>query len=345
MGNVFLTDILKQPDSMRQAIRCYSEYSSKLEKVAQLKHSGILLTGMGSSHFCNIPATISLIDKGIPARVIGTSELLYYERCALKDDALLVIVSQSGESGEVVDLLKTLPEQLVTIGITNDIHSALGRQADIALEMCVAPELAVSTRTYLASLILTDLFASVMMDHPWENAINDWNRAINALEDFLVNHEGKRKRIMEFLGYPTTVSYIGRGPALATAECGALFTRETAKYPALAFDSGEFRHGPFEMVDGNFCSFIFAPKGATIELQKNLTEAIAAHGGKVVFVTDSDIQFEDKNVMILKHLEVGEKNATLVEIAAAQFFANEMALFLGHEPGVFRQSSKVTTAQ
>jgi len=158
---------------------------------------------------------------------------------------------------------------------------------------------------------------------------------MNSIQDMIVKH----------IDYPATLCYIARGPSLATAECAALFTRETAKHPELAFDSGKFRHGPFEMVDDSFWAMIFAPSGKTYALQRHLARAIAEHGGKVVFVTDCEEAFEEEQISVLTLPSVPECFAPLLQIVPAQCFANVMALHLGHAPGVFRQSSKITTAQ
>ena len=343
--NVFLDDVLNQTQAMRDAMACYKDYTSAFERLSSIKPQNVLFTGMGSSHYCSQPAVIRLIQGGMAARVEAASEVLYYERQAITPDTLLIITSQSGESGEIVSLLERLPASQTIVGITNDPRSTLGRRADICLEMRVAPELAVSTRTYLASLILSDMVASALLGESVQDSLRKSAEAVGVLEAFLADHEALQQEIARFFDHPQTLCYIGRGPALATAECGALFTRETAKYPALAFDSGEFRHGPYEMVDEKFCAMIFAPGGATMELQMHLTDAIAEHGGRVVFVTDADVRFDSARVKVLRHLPVAENHATLIEIAAAQLFANDMALHLGHAPGVFRQSSKVTTAQ
>ena len=345
MSNVFLTDVLNQPQAMREAMSHYAHYGELMKKIAALKPAQVLFAGMGSSHYCSQPAVIRLNEGGIPARVEAASEILYYEWNAIGPDTILVLTSQSGESGEIVDMLAKLPHEQMVIGITNNPDSSLGRRANLCLEMHVAPELAVSTRTYLASLILTDMIVSALLGQPMEDSLCECARAVDALELFLGNHAEMQQQIGAFFGHPATICYIGRGHALSTVECGALFTRETAKYPALAFDSAEFRHGPYEMGDSAFGAILFAPSGLTLHLQQHLTDAITSHGGRVAFVTDADVRFDSERVLVLKHPCVPEAYAPLVQVAAAQLFANDMALHLGHAPGIFRQSSKITTAQ
>lgn len=345
MENVFLTDVLDQPNAMRIAMGYYHRYGTQLAQIRELKPRNVLFTGMGSSHYCSQAAVIILNQGGIPARMESASEILHYEWGAASADTLLVLTSQSGESGEIVDILHRLPQEQRIIGITNNPDSTLGRRADICLEMHVAPELAVSTRTYLASLILSDMVANALLGEDDKKSLNAFSHAVDVLESFLKNHGNIQNRIAEFLRYPASICYIGRGYGRATAECGALFTRETAKYPALSFDSGEFRHGPFEMVDDTFCAVIFASQSKSLQLQKNLTEAIIAHHGRVVFVTDAEVTFNSDRVLILRHDNVDERYAPLVQILCPQLFANAMAIHRGFAPGVFRQSSKITTSQ
>lgn len=345
MENVFLTDVLNQPEAMANAMAVYENYGPQMAQIAALHPRQVLFTGMGSSHWCSQGAVIALNRGGIPARMESASEILHYEGDAITSDTLLVLTSQSGESGEIVDILKNLPREQTVIGITNNPDSSLGRRADICLQMRVAPELAVSTRTYLASLVLSDMVAAALLGEDFRNSLAQFSAAADVLADYLKNHNRMQEQIMGLFGCPSSVCYIGRGFGRATAECGGLFTRETAKYPALSFDSGEFRHGPFEMVDDTFCCMVFAPEGVGLQMQKNLTEAIASHGGRVVFVTDSDAAFDSDRVLVLRHGNLNERYAPLVQIAAPQLFANAMAIHRGFAPGVFRQSSKITTVQ
>ena len=108
MSNVFLEDVLDQPRAMREAIQSYMGYGAELAKLAALKPRRALFTGMGSSHYCSQSAVIRLIGGGVDARVVAASEALYYELDALTAGALPVLTSQSGESGEIVDLIEFL---------------------------------------------------------------------------------------------------------------------------------------------------------------------------------------------------------------------------------------------
>lgn len=345
MDNVFLSDVLDQPNAMRKAVAFWRTFSFQMEQLRALNPKQVLFTGMGSSHYCSQGAVILLNQGGIPARMESASEILHYERGSITPETVLVLTSQSGESGEIVELIQKLPAEQTIVGLTNNPNSTLGRRADICLEMHVEPELAVSTRTYLASLVLSDMVATALLKQDWGATLTKFEEAVDVLEDFLKDHALMQQKIADFTGHPASICYLGRGFGRATAECGGLFTRETAKYPALSFDSGEFRHGPYEMVDDAFRAIVFAPQGVGLAFQKNLTEAISSHQGRVVFVTDGEVSFDCENVLVLRHKPLEERYSVMVQIVCAQLFANDMAIHRGFAPGVFRQSSKVTTAQ
>ena len=345
MENIFRSDIQGQPKVMAEAIARYRGYKEAYEKIAALNPQRVVFAGMGSSYFCSMPACIKLNQAGRNAAVITASELLYYQWELLNSDVVPVLISQSGESGEIVDILKKLPEDRLVIGITNDPESTLGKRANILLEMGVEPELSVSTRTYLASLVLVDVLAEVVLGNDAQKALDDNLQAAEALGKLLENQDALQDQIGQFLNHPLALCYIGRGPAVGTAEAAGLFTRETAKYPALGFDSAQFRHGPFEMVDENFGAVVFAPKGTTCALQIGLAGDIAARGGKAILVTDEDCAVDSPNVLVIRHPSVSEFHAPLVQIAVAQLLANDLALFRGFQPWVFRAASKITVKQ
>lgn len=344
MSNAFLNDVLAQPRAMREALSRYDRLDGVLAGIAALRHDEVLFVGMGSSHYGCLPAVLRLNAAGNPARAVSASEILHYEWGAIRPQTLLVAVSQSGESGEIVELVRRLPAGRPLIGITNDPASALGRRADLLLPMGVRPETAASTRTYQATLVLTALLADALLGRSPGETLRAFGQAADALDGFLRDAVGVQSRLGDHLGRPAALTFLGRGPSLCTAECAALFTREAAKHPAVAFESAEFRHGPFEIVDDTFGAVLFAPSGPTARLQWALARDIAALGGRAALVTDSPDP-APAGVPVFRHAPVPEGCAPAVQIAAAQLLANDTALHFGRDPGSFRQSGKVTTVQ
>src|SRR5690348_11169262 len=79
----------------------------------------VVFTGMGASLYAAYPAQAYLTEQGVRALVWETAELLHHHLKVLGPDTLLVVVSQSGETVEIVELLKNLPAKARVLAVTN----------------------------------------------------------------------------------------------------------------------------------------------------------------------------------------------------------------------------------
>ena len=73
----------------------------------------MIFTGMGSSYFTSYAAACLFNSLGIHSYAINTSELLYYHKSLITEKTLIVCISQSGESFEVVKFLEMLPGKIL----------------------------------------------------------------------------------------------------------------------------------------------------------------------------------------------------------------------------------------
>ncbi|HRY54166.1 MAG TPA: SIS domain-containing protein [Spirochaetia bacterium] len=340
--NGYLEDVLGQPASLRAAMAFYAAEGYAGKAPDRRGFDRVLFAGMGSSNYCSIGAAMHLNSRGVPARTVSAGQLLDYELPSIDAGTLVVLVSQSGESGEIVRLCEALPRETRVFGITNVPSSTLGRRADASFVLKVAAEEAVSTRTYLSSWTLAGLLARGIAGGSGERFLAGAAGAAQALEAFLADHEALGRRMGDFLPEPHFVCVLGKGHSLATVHAGALFNSELAKHPAFGLDTNEFRHGPFEMVEPGFGALMLAPDGAAYGTNERMARDIAARGGKVVFITDRRPSFSDPKVLVVEYPRVEEAFTPLVDIGAVQLFANALAEARGVEIGKFRWGTKIT---
>ena len=113
----YLRDILDQPRVLEETL-AQLEVSESLQRLAgglkEGKFEKVVLTGMGSSFHALHPLNIQLIDHGFTAVMVETSELLHYQNRLFDPKTLIVAVSQSGQSAEVVRLLEINRWQIVS---------------------------------------------------------------------------------------------------------------------------------------------------------------------------------------------------------------------------------------
>ncbi len=343
--NDYLQDVLDQPSDLRGALAAFlPDVRSAAERISATGRRKVVFTGMGSSHFCGRGAAIVLESAGYSCTVLSCGELLHYETALLDDRTLLVLVSQSGESTEVVQLLDRVPEGCLVVGVTDFPGSALARRADFPLFLHVRPEVSVTTRTYLASVLLLDVLAQHLAGSFDAGAERAVHVALDGMDRFLAENADLAERISRYFDGPASISLIGRGYSLSSVQAGALFYREVAKFPAVDFDGGEFRHGPIEMVDETFRGIVFAPDGPAAALGHGLARRISACGGRCVLVTDRTFQTPEggRPPLVVTLPAVPGLLSPLLEILPVQLHAAHFAKERGFTPGVFRWSSKVT---
>ncbi|MFQ3568547.1 MAG: SIS domain-containing protein, partial [Aggregatilineales bacterium] len=110
--NDLLLDVRAQPEVLQRALdqllREIGALSSWAEKLRRRELDQIVLTGMGGSYAALFPTHVKLTKSGIRSWAVETSELLYDYRELLTERTLLIAVSQSGRSVELVRLLEEL---------------------------------------------------------------------------------------------------------------------------------------------------------------------------------------------------------------------------------------------
>ncbi len=342
------TDVRKQPESLTLALDFYrkNEYYSTLRSLAQHPYDKIVLTGMGSSYAASLNAAARLRSAGFYAVAEVASDLLHYRDGLLTPRTLLVLVSQSGRSGEILELCSHLPVGITTAAFTNEEGSPLAQAAQYTFLMHLEPEQIVSTRSYIASQMLMVLLAEAFLGTPEKKILDELAQSLVYLAEAVKDFTRTKEKMLAHIGTPPYISLLGRGWSYATAEAGALFIKEGAKSPSIAFESAQFRHGPIELVDRQFAAMVFVPKGRCENLQKGIIQEICLHGGKVIAVAEEGVSLPSHPGVLPIWQHYGrEELAPLVNITAVQAYIDYTALERKIDSGTFRCGSKVTLVQ
>src|SRR5712675_1833533 len=158
----FLRDILRQPEELRRTLGHLSEagrgaLDAAIAAVGSTRH--VYLSGIGSSWHAGLNVAALFQVGGRPVYLVDAAEMVQF--AAIPAGAVLIVISRSGRSVEIVQLLAKARESGATvIGITNAPDGALAREAQIAIVVPVALDHAISVNTYttlaLAAGILAD---------------------------------------------------------------------------------------------------------------------------------------------------------------------------------------------
>ena len=302
---------------------------------------------MGSSYDACYPAVTELAASGRVAVTVDSAELLHFRSRMLDERSLLVVVSQSGESAEVVGLVAAMSagsDRPSVVSVTNGVDNTLARLADFAFDTSAGQETGPSTMTFAGALVVLATLGRALAGDPVAQVVPqivlEAGRAAAAI-GMLLDDASLPDRLADVVDGHEAVVILGRGPARAAAEMGALTIKEAAGLPVESLQTAQFRHGPLELAGPGLAALIIATEPETRMLDLNLASELVAAGSSVLLVTQEHVEVAGATVVELGPLD--RAIAPAVSVVPAQLIAWRLAARSGREPGSYYRASKVTT--
>jgi glucosamine--fructose-6-phosphate aminotransferase (isomerizing) len=340
-----LEEISQQPALLSGLRKYYASPGAipakSLRRLAAHWPPTVVFTGMGSSLFAAYPAQAFLTEHGVRALVWETAELVHHHLKVLRPDTLLVVVSQSGQTVEVLRLLEALPANAPVLAVTNVEASPLAKRGSLLLPMMAGGQVGVSTKTYTCSVAVLMYLAFAIAGKAPSPLTQEVMRAVEAEETILERREDLMPPIVEFFNRPPYVALMSRGADLASAYQGALMLKEVARLAAEPISAAQFRHGPMEIINPDHRYIVFARQGKTGKLLLKLAADIRKASGRVLLFTD--LAFDAlMNVRLVRVEPLGLGLGSLVDSVYLQLLAHDAALRAGFKPGKFEIADNVT---
>lgn len=265
---------------------------------------------------------------------------LYHARFSL-EKWLFIGISQSGESPDVVDVLRRAKEMgALTAGITNAAGSILDQAADHTLLCCAGEEKSVAaTKTYIATLGILYLLASLSAKRP--EMVDDLKSAAQAIRT-VFSIERRICEVVERYRYMQECMVIARGINQATCQEVALKLSETCYVVAKPYSGADFLHGPIATVDEGFPVFLFAPPGKGYASLVELADKLREYEAELIIISTEDEILSRATTAIRIPVEVDELYSPLVYVVVGQLFAQYLSIAKGYNPDRPRGLSKVT---
>ena len=338
-GDILLQDILDQPRALADTLSELRAAGAPAAAAALRRGARVVLTGMGASYFACYPAALRLWQAGIPAVWIEAGELLHHAP-ALCADSLLVLVTQSGGTAEIVHLIPRLPASAAVVAVTNTPDSPTGRAAGVVLALRAGRELAVcATKTYTSSLLALDLLADALIGEGGAPA--RWTAAAEAANEALERRGEWFPDLEDLFAVPEHLWLLGRGPGLSAASCGALIIKESSRVHAEGMSVPQFRHGPLEGALPGRCALALFSPGPLGELDRALAREMAAAGMTVAAVADGTSP-APAGVRQVNLPAVPPGCEPAIQALPAQLLGRAFARRQGRDPGRFTLIGKVT---
>lgn len=335
----YISDILDQPTALERVLAELSHRPALTHFADGLRmgrYRRVILTGMGSSFFAAIPLQYRLLQAGLDAYLLETSELIHCLAHLIAPENLLVVISQSGRSAEVVRLLELAANVTDLVAVTNEEDSPLAWSSQVSILIHAGPESTVSCKTYLNTLAALTALGDDLIGNEAPIA-PQLTSAPQAVDAYLRNWAAHVDFLSEQCQNVDTLFLLGRGDSLAAAGTGGLIIKEAAHFPAQAMSVAAFRHGPIELTAPNVFVLVFAGKPPVREMNLRLVQDVQHFGG-IAYLVESNPTFESPF-----HLPpIPAVALPLLEMLPAQMLSLALAKKQGHEAGVFQFGRKVT---
>jgi glutamine---fructose-6-phosphate transaminase (isomerizing) len=280
--------------------------------------------------------------NGLPLALATPSLFTYYKQPPKLKNALVIGVSQSGQSPDIVSVLEEGRKQnCLTLAITNEAGSPLAKTADFVLDIQAGKEKAVAaTKTYTTELMsIAMLSAALNGSQPQWGELAEvprWMKSVLKQNTFVENAAQRYRYIDQ-----TVV--LGRGFNYSTAFEWALKLKELTYIIAEPYSSADFAHGPIAMVESGYPVFAVAPKGkvfnSMLAMLKRLRSDIAA---ELVVISNDKRALSLAQVPLTIPSDVPEWLSPLVCILPAQLFAYHLTQAKGFDTERPRSIRKVT---
>ena len=336
-------EIHEQPDRLRILIERESDNLRSLAAtILERDIDYVLIAARGTSDNAGLYAKYLFGSlNSLPVALATPSLYTIYRQPPRLRNALVIGISQSGKSPDIVSVLEDARQQEVpTLAISNYADSDLARQADHVIELHTGEETSIAaTKTYTAELMVIAILAAHLAQD---------SKRLAELEDI----PGQVAKILEIgdsiatkasrYRYMRDCVVIGRGYNYATAFELALKLKELTYTIAEPYSDADFLHGPLALIENGFPVFIVAPSGAMLQEQQTFITMLNERDAETVVISDDGPTLELGRIQFPLLTTVPEWLSPITSIIPGQLFAMYLAHARDFAPDHPRGLRKVT---
>lgn len=338
------SEIMEQPRRVNDLLHAQRVNIEKI--AAEIKKRDIrfaFLAARGTSDNAGRYANYLLGSMNrIPLALATPSLFTYYEKPPLLRDALVMGISQSGQSPDIISVLEEGKRQgCLTIAITNEPDSPLANAAHFVIDIQAGDEKAVAaTKTYTTQLMAVAMLATALDgdEKQWQQLelVEGWMQQALQLNDRIA-------QIVPRFRYINHTVVLGRGFNYCTAFEWALKLKELTYTVAVPYSFADFQHGPIALVERGFPVMVVSPIGEvyqpSLEMLSRLKQDFLA---ELVVISNHQSALDLAQSPIAIPAGIPEWLTPLVSILPAQLFSYHLTVEKGYNTEQPRSIHKIT---
>jgi len=337
-----LKEIVEQKDSLARAI---NQDDAAIEKIAReiKKARGVFLSGCGTAgKMCMAAEYFFSVVAERHTNFAPASEFPIYHHF-LKPESLLIAVSQSGETADVLEAMKVAKrKKSKVLSLVNVSGSSVARASDYSLLINAGPEKAVaSTKAATSQLALLLLIAFAVA-----GKLKEGKELLIGLVGKINDHLNPKyleyiKKVATIIFHEHDVYIIGKSANYPIALEAAIKIQEVSYIHAEGFAGGELKHGPIALIKKNTpCVALIANDETKDDMLSNVAE-LKARGAYIVGIASENNTLFNKWIFV-PDVGVASPIANLIPI---QILAYYLAVLRGNNPDMPRNLAKSVTVK
>lgn len=329
-----LKEIHEQPLALQDTL----EQERIEDAIAAIKDaSDLYLVGCGTSYNTCAIASHQFSAAKVKAEPVLASQFEKYLPF-VNGKTTIVAVSQSGETKDVIDVIRSVKEKgAKVIGIVNVPSSTIAQASDILLDMKAGQEVCVlSTKSCTSQLVIFSLLARALQGKGTDSV----RECIACTSHVIQQNTQAAKALASKLKNTTSLFTIGRQALFAVAKEAALKIKEVSYIHAEGFAAGELKHGSIALIEEGTPVIAFSDD-KTRDLTTSNAMEVKARGAFVIGVDSKNSSAYDFHIPIPDI----EDMTPLLALLPIQLLAYHLALERGCDPDRPRNLAKSVTVR
>jgi glucosamine--fructose-6-phosphate aminotransferase (isomerizing) len=352
-------EIFEQPRAISDTLEAIDQIRPEIfgERAAEMlsRIDQVHVLACGTSYYAGSVGRLWLEGvAGVPASAEISSEYRYRDSVP-HPKALVVVVSQSGETADTLSALKHAQNlgHHDTLAICNVPTSSMVRQTALTFLTRAGAEIGVASTkaftTQLVALFLLTLTIAKLRGRLKPEAEAHWLSGLRHLPAAVQSVLALEPSIIawaEQFAKRQNALFLGRGLHYPIALEGALKLKEISYIHGEAYPAGELKHGPLALVDSSMPVVAIAPNDALLEKLKSNLQEVRARGGELYVVADADTHIESsETVHVLRLPEHAGLLSPIVHTIPLQLLAYHTAVMRGTDVDKPRNLAKSVTVE
>jgi glucosamine--fructose-6-phosphate aminotransferase (isomerizing) len=352
-------EIFEQPRAVSDTLEGNGTLSASLfgEAAAGVLEDvdSVLILACGTSYYSGLTARYWIESfAGLPTQVEIASEYRYRDSVP-NPRALVIVISQSGETADTLAALKHAQEQghQKTLAICNVATSAMVRQTKLLFLTRAGIEIGVASTkaftTQLVALFILALTLAKLRGRLTEADEKQHQRSLRHLPKALGGVLALEPQIIawaERFARKENALFLGRGLHYPIALEGALKLKEISYIHAEAYPAGELKHGPLALVTAEMPVVTVAPNDALVEKLKSNMQEVRARGGELYVFADGDTRIASaEGINVIRLPEHYGPLSPILHVVPLQLLAYHTALARGTDVDKPRNLAKSVTVE